>query len=423
MKKCKLFFLFFAIYCNGQNSKNNFLGLRYADINKLSNVPYVLPPKVPKGGEKEKKSIDLSKDFPPIGSQGSVGACSSWASVYGVRSYIQKKKENYSYKTNNILDKSKVLSPMFVYNIVKPEDQRCDTAGSYIKDNLEFMKDFGVCKKSSYDPMPYDYSICSDYPFNNMQLRNEAKNYRISNYGWFIRYGESYYPGYKLSKFKDFLAKGYPVIIGADIDSLFWKTGGTKRDTCIIWDRYNGIKSGEHAMVCVGYNNDLKAIKVYNSWDIGWGNKGYGWISYSLIDEFVFEAYVMETTGLSNTSTKNISYVPKTRQSLSNISTNSFWEGEDTNTFFIKNRYQPYNDIRIMPVEISKKNQSAILKVYQLIGKEVKEVDVFELGVGEKYEFIVNEIVYEFEFKTIKRYWLLGSNAVYYNLTWKKTTT
>ncbi len=120
--------MLFTIYCNGQDLKNNYQGLRYANLQKLSNVPYVLPPKVPKGGEKEKKVIDLSKDFPPIAQQGDVGSCSSWDSVYAIRSYIQKKKENYSYKTNNVLDNSKVFSPMFVYNIVKIENQRCDTA-------------------------------------------------------------------------------------------------------------------------------------------------------------------------------------------------------------------------------------------------------------------------------------------------------
>ncbi len=420
MRAYLLFFVFLSISLHSQDSIKKGQGLKYADSEKLSDVPYILPPKVTKGGGKENNSIDLSKDFPPIRSQGAVGSCASWACVYGVRSYLQKKKENYSYKIDETLDESKVFSPMFVYNIVKLDNQSCDSAGSYIKDNLDFMKDFGACKKISYDPLPYDYSSCTDYPFRSKKHMDEAKNYKINNYGWFIRHDTYYSSGAKLSKIKDFLAKGYPVIIGVDIDRSFLLEGGTKVDTCKIWDKFDGHNSGAHAMVCVGYNNTLKAIKVFNSWDKTWANKGYGWISYSMIDDFLSEAYVVDPIGFSSISTKAIAYVPKESQSKYYDQTNSLWKGKDLDVFFKKNRYQPYNDIRIMPVEINKKEESAIFKVYQLVGKEIIEVDVFEIKKDESYEFAVNNIAYQFEFKDIKPYRLFSPNAVFYNLTWDK---
>ena len=63
-----------------------------------------------------------------------------------------------------------------------------------------------------------------------------------------------------------------------------------------------GIRDGEepggHAMVIVGYDDRKQAFKLINSWSTDWGKKGFGWVSYDLLEATVangdrFEAYVM----------------------------------------------------------------------------------------------------------------------------------
>jgi C1A family cysteine protease len=407
-----LLFLFLPTY--GQDSTDRFLGLRYADISKLENVSYVLSPKVTQGVLKP--FIDLANDFPPVNSQGDIGSCASWASVYGVRSYLQKKQENYIYTINNSLDESKVFSPLFVYNQVKLRDTKCDNAGSYIKDNLELMKNMGVCKKSTFDPKPYTYPNCDVNPLSNANATNEARNFKINSYGWFARYGESYRSGYKLLKIKEFLNKGYPVIFGADIDYTFWKAGGDRVGSLKIWNRFDGTPVGAHAMVCIGYNDTLKAIKVFNSWGVGWGNTGYGWISYSMVDDYIFECYVLNVDQLVTTNTNNIVKTPSSSQG--NKEKQNFAAQDSDTSFFVINRYQPYDNIRIMPVQINEREQSAIIKIYEVEDSKSTEIDVFSIKAGETYTFSINNKNYAFYFREIKPWKFWGQNAVFYTLKW-----
>jgi hypothetical protein len=406
--------LFTFLQTYGQDSTGRFLGLEYADLSKLENTFYVLSPKVTQGVLEP--SIDLTNDFPPVNSQGDIGSCASWASVYGARSYLQKKQENYTYTINNTLDERRVFSPLFIYNQVKLRDNRCDSAGSYIIDNLELMKNMGVCKKSTFDPNPYTYQNCDVNPLSNLDAINEAKNFKISSYGWFARYGESYRSGYKLLKIKEFLNKGYPVVFGADIDYTFWTAGGERVGSWKIWNHFDGIPVGAHAMVCIGYNDTLKAIKIFNSWGVGWGNKGYGWISYSMIDDFIFEAYVLNVDQLVTTNTNNIVRTPSSSQG--NKEKQNFAEQDSDTSYLIKNRYQPYDNIRIMPVQINNREQSAIIKIYEVDDGKHTEIDVFLINVEETYTFTSNNKKYEFFLQEIKPWRFLGQNAIFYTFKW-----
>ena len=35
-----------------------------------------------------------------------------------------------------------------------------------------------------------------------------------------------------------------------------------------------------HAILIVGYNDEIGAFKFVNSWGANWGNQGYGWLTY-----------------------------------------------------------------------------------------------------------------------------------------------
>jgi hypothetical protein len=45
-------------------------------------------------------------------------------------------------------------------------------------------------------------------------------------------------------------------------------------------------------MVVVGYNDDLGAFKLINSWGTGWSSSGFGWLSYSYFPQVVREGFV-----------------------------------------------------------------------------------------------------------------------------------
>ena len=43
---------------------------------------------------------------------------------------------------------------------------------------------------------------------------------------------------------------------------------------------------GRHAIVFVGYNDELGILRFRNSWGTGWGHAGYGWLSYEYFRKF-----------------------------------------------------------------------------------------------------------------------------------------
>ena len=42
----------------------------------------------------------------------------------------------------------------------------------------------------------------------------------------------------------------------------------------------------------VGYDDDRHLFKFKNSWGTGWGDNGYGYLSYRYIDELLWSAWV-----------------------------------------------------------------------------------------------------------------------------------
>jgi C1A family cysteine protease len=56
-----------------------------------------------------------------------------------------------------------------------------------------------------------------------------------------------------------------------------------------VYDQQGGKSYGGHAMTIVGYDDnrvsprgDKGAFKLLNSWGTGWGDRGYGWVSYRM---------------------------------------------------------------------------------------------------------------------------------------------
>jgi C1A family cysteine protease len=40
---------------------------------------------------------------------------------------------------------------------------------------------------------------------------------------------------------------------------------------------------GGHAILLIGYDDKTKVFKFQNSWGVGWGDKGYGYIPYDYV--------------------------------------------------------------------------------------------------------------------------------------------
>lgn len=350
-------------------------------------------------------------------SQGSIGSCASWATAYAVRSYIEKQKQGYPYLS---LDGSQnfntVFSPLYIFNQVKEHGRRCDSVGSLISSNLETIKQGGVCKFGTFNPTPYRYPCCEVNPLTDSVAVHEARKFKIDDYGWVIRYGGFYASGYKLKVLKNFLLRNYPLVLGIDLDSIFYSTGGQLVNGTYIWRQSDNSYVGSHAVVCTGFNDTLRAIQVYNSWGTDWANRGIGYISYDLLDSKVFEAYVLNP-GNDVITVPGAAVLSIGTGAPDSTSSQTFINKQKDKRSVIANKYQPYNNIRIMPVEIDRSKQIAVFKVYEMKDGHPYEADIFALKPNETYNFENSNISYDFTLDTIKRSnGLFSRFAAYYTL-------
>jgi hypothetical protein len=219
-------------------------------------------------------TVDLSPMIPPVRSQGGQGSCVAWATTYYMKSYMEKKQHGYDYA-----DYSTVMSPAFVFNQIKVS---C-SLGSCIENALYLLKTKGT---STWLDFPYDQGNCSLLPpSSQFTLALTHKNARS-----FIIGPETTIEGQiysRLDIIKNLIFLENPVIIAMKTDLNFAHAAPRNNDNVYIYNSYDMAQDyGNHAMLIVGYDDDLQAFKVVNSWGSAWGNEGYCWISYNFFKSF-----------------------------------------------------------------------------------------------------------------------------------------
>lgn len=224
-------------------------------------------PRVQVSGALKTLPVSVDLDCPVVGNQGGEGSCVAWGTTYAARSISWHDSNGgvYSFSTN-------IFSPEYVYNQIKATDD-CGS-GAYTVTGLNLLKNQGVCVWSD---MPYTDEMCSLYP-NDYQAQ-QAINYTISDY--------QVVP-IVLDDFKAQLALGKPIVVAGPVYNGFYNLGVNDVMTVARGKSYGG-----HCYCVVGYDDDLNAFKVLNSWGTTWGTAGYGWISYSIMSKVWSEAYVV----------------------------------------------------------------------------------------------------------------------------------
>lgn len=208
-------------------------------------------------------SYDISEYLPEVGSQGRQGSCVAWATGYYLKSY----QENYEDFQNGVLNKNNVMSPAFIYNQIKVSD--C-SAGSVIQDALDTISSQGI---ADWAIMPYNENDCETQP-NDLQ-KSLAEPNRIVEYFYLDE-------NLALEQTKASLLNDQPVVIAVTIDRSYF--GARDENGIHVYRKFESGDAG-HAMLVVGYDDDMNAFKVVNSWGKGWGNQGFVWIDYQAWEE------------------------------------------------------------------------------------------------------------------------------------------
>lgn len=227
-------------------------------------------------------SWSLKKYAPVPGNQGQYGTCVAWSSAYAARtiSYAAQRKE---FNTDSIHQYT--FSPAYLfYKIKNAGDVDC-SRGSSVTRAMALMNKTGIMlKKEGFDDCAGIVSLSAE--------EEKAGPYKIKDYlslnGTFGTITKN-----DVLKMKKSLSENKPVVI-----SLKCYVSFDKVSSAGLWTpAANDIFKGGHAMCIVGYDDGVAggAFEIMNSWGIGWGNKGFCWITYEqMINYGIYAVEMMD---------------------------------------------------------------------------------------------------------------------------------
>ena len=214
------------------------------------------------------KVVDLIPLQSAVKDQGELGYCFAFAGC-SLREYIENKNK----------DKYIALSQLYLGYKTKLKEGTVgeDDGVSTLADVLWAIQTYGICPEDMdpYIPSAFAHST------NAFEDKAAAK-YKITQYSQIT----------SLLGLKTALAEGNVVTLGIAVYDSFEsdqvaETGNvhmpTPEEQCL----------GGHAVLAVGYNDNLGIVQVKNSWGPNWGQKGYFTLPYQYIEnpELTFDMW------------------------------------------------------------------------------------------------------------------------------------
>lgn len=219
-------------------------------------------------------SISLKEYDSNIENQGNIGSCVANAITSGYEVLVK-----ILYPQNFV-----ELSRLFVYYHSRLfSDNLEQDMGSYIRDGLKSINNYGVCSEELW---PYLTSNFSKQPIPQCYL--DATKRKITSYNIL----------YTNDEIKEVLASKQPVVLGCEIFTDFKNV--SKENPYLPMPEMFTYSLGGHAVLLMGYDDNTEYFLAKNSYGKNWGDDGYVYIPYDYVSIHGFERWCFE---ISNQST------------------------------------------------------------------------------------------------------------------------
>ena len=244
-------------------------------------------------------SLDMRYKFTRIKNQGQQGSCLSF-SLTSIFEYIMQLNSAEEFD----------LSESFLYYNARNLDEDGtvnEDSGSRFKPSIDSLVKYGIALERIW---PYKENIYNEKP-SDEAYADGAKRKLVSAMNVNL----------KVDDIKSALVDNCPVAASFTLTQSFFEHG--RVDGYIPMPSEEEIRSGleqdsndslhgRHAMVIVGFSDELQMFIVRNSWGEDWGDHGYCYIPYSYIEHKLLFNYACILTEIENmvTTHSNVEIVP-----------------------------------------------------------------------------------------------------------------
>ena len=165
-----------------------------------------------------------------------------------------------------------VPSAVFTYYIQREKDHCIDEdCGGSVEGAIKAVRKYGACNSKVWSNQePFNKKPSKEAYADGLKGHEITKFYAVKSF----------------TQIKKAICLGYPVATAAE-----WAFKSIDPETHILNDpTKKEIKECElgHAFVIVSYDDERKLFEIRNSWGPDWGDKGYGFITYSTMTNVIW---------------------------------------------------------------------------------------------------------------------------------------
>jgi hypothetical protein len=211
--------------------------------------------------------LDYTSQMSPVRDSGSEGNAVGFAVAAALEYQIQK-----------AFGKKVIVSPRYIYYYARQKggfNTDKDT-GAHLRDSIDVLLNRGAVLEEEW---PYKAGEFAAKPPPNVQ---GAEHYKVSKA----------HPIRTVNELKLALQQFGPVVGGISYPASVTQTDVTRTGIIPLPNPGESILGGD-AVCFVGFDDIKKLLKFQSHWGTGWGDNGYGYISYEYADKFLIDAWAM----------------------------------------------------------------------------------------------------------------------------------